>query len=62
MMCLPWEQTRAYKMGYSDWHTDARRRIAKGERQSFCPNCSRYYWADCADEHVVVDRGVQLSS
>ena len=51
MTCVPFETSRANRIGYVQWHADAARRHRAGERQRRCPSCSRYYWPDEADEH-----------
>ena len=49
--CLPYDQTRAHRMGYLWAHADARRRLGAGERQTLCPSCGQYYWARDSKEH-----------
>lgn len=34
------------KLGYTDWHADAERRAANGEKQVKCKTCGYYIWPD----------------
>ena len=31
-------------LGYLQWHADAERRAAKGQKQRQCPDCLHWFW------------------
>lgn len=31
-------------LGYMEWHADAEKRAAAGEKQKKCKDCGRYFW------------------
>ena len=35
---------------YREWHEEVERRISKGERQTFCPNCNHWLFEDELNE------------
>lgn len=45
------------RLGYLEWHEDARRRGARGERQFRCPVCERYVWSYLWPEPPVLEPG-----
>ena len=54
LTCLPHEETRAYRMGYMQWHSDAHERYyTRKERQQLCKSCGKWHWADDAAEHAI---------